>query len=51
MREHVHSGFDMFIIVTAYAIIGQWLLRFAAAKAVEHDGTRAFGKALGALVK
>lgn len=51
MREHLHSGFDMFVIVTVYAIIGLWVTRFIAAKALEYESTRALGKALGALVE
>lgn len=51
MRPHVHSGFDMFLIVTVYAVLGMWALRFLAAQALEHDKTRALGKALGALVE
>lgn len=51
MRPHVHSGFDTFLIVTAYAIIGLWAVRFIAAQALEHESTHALGKALGALVE
>lgn len=51
MRAHLHSGFDTFIIVTVYAIIGLWVTRFLAAQMLEHESTHAIGKALGALVE
>lgn len=41
----------MFVIVTVYAVLGMWALRFIAAKALEYESTATIGKALGALVE
>jgi len=48
VRQHIHSGFDTFVVTVLMAWVGLALLRLAAAELADHESTRTLGKALGA---
>lgn len=50
MQAHVHTGFVSFLFAGLSAVVFIQLMRLAAAKAVQHDSTRAVGEMVASLV-